>query len=91
MGSGGRAPRTPENFRKFQQSLNKIAKKRIILAYFSENFSKLCGKSLQVWTKNTICCEVLEKILKEFDENSIVKLNLYLIFDLLLRKKSLQK
>ena len=37
-GSGGGVPRTPENFLKFAKKfLNKIAKKCIILAYFSKN------------------------------------------------------
>ena len=50
------------------------------LSLFSKEFTKLCVKFLRVWTKNTIGWEILEKILKTFDENSIDKWNFYLFF-----------
>ena len=46
--------------------------------YFSQFYTKFykpCDNFSQVWTKNTNCWEICEKILKNLDENSLGKLN----------------
>ena len=52
-GTGGGAPRTPENFRKFAKKfLKKIAKIHYFSKFF-KRFNKPCVKFLRVWMKNT--------------------------------------
>ena len=54
MGSGGGAPRTPENFRKFAKKFSEEnCKKCTILAYFSKNLRNHALIIKRVWTKNT--------------------------------------
>ena len=77
-GSGGVAPLTPENFRKFAKKfLKKIAKRGVFSPILQRNFKTL-RKIFARLTKNTIDWGNFEKTLKFFDENSIEKLNFYL-------------
>ena len=59
VGSGGGAPRTPENFRKFSK---KFFRKSLKMHYFSIFFKK-SNKPMRsffaVWTKNTNCWDIL--------------------------------
>ena len=61
--------------------------KLLYFRLFCKEITKPCVKFSRVWTKNTICWENFEKILKLFDENSIEKLNLYLFFGEFVAKK----
>ena len=54
--------------------------KLLYFRLFCKEITKPCVKFSGVWTINTICWGNFEKTLKLFDENSIVKLNLYLFF-----------
>ena len=73
-GSRGGAPRTPENFRKFVKNSLRKLQKCSILAYFAKRFQnpalnfRAFGRKIQL----------VAKILKIFDENSISKLKFYL-------------
>ena len=60
-GSGGGAPRTPENFRKFAKNSRR---KLLYFRLFCKKISKPCGKFSRVWTKNTIVWEILRKFWK---------------------------
>ena len=53
--------------------------KLLYFRLFCKEITKPCVKFSRVWTKNTICWVNFEKILKLFDENSIEKLNFYLL------------
>ena len=63
-GSGGGAPRTPENFWKFAKYFLRKLQKCIILAYFSKKFNKPCVNFSRVRTKNTNCWEILRNFEK---------------------------
>ena len=63
-GSGGGAPRTPENFLKFGKNFLRKLQYMHNFSYLSTKFNELCVKFSHIWTKNTIVWETFEKILK---------------------------
>ena len=74
MGTGGRSPRTAENFRKFANKfLQKIAK----MLHF-RLFSKISREVFSRLDEKHNCLGNLEKALKVFDANSLDKLKFYL-------------
>ena len=79
-GFGGGPPLTQENFRKFAKNSWRKLQKMLYFRLFCKNILKPCVKFWRVWTKNTIVWGNFEKILKILDENSMEKLNFYLVF-----------
>ena len=75
----GRTTQFVGNFEKiFKNFPKKIAKMHYFSIFFNE-FNKPCVNLLQIWSKNANCVEILRK-LNIFDENSIEKLNFFIIF-----------
>ena len=64
-----------EILRKFSNIFLKEIAKRELFGIFFKRFNNPCVYFSRVWTKNANCCEILTK----FDENSIEKLNFFLI------------
>ena len=67
-GPGGGAPRTPENFRKFEKKFSEENCKNALFSIFFKRFNKPCVNFSRVWTKNTIGWGNFEKILKFFEK-----------------------
>ena len=63
-GSGGGAPRTPENFENFQTISQENCKKWIILGDFSKKLKNPCVKFSRFGRKTQLCGEFLRKFSK---------------------------
>ena len=79
-GSGGVAPGTPENFRKFAKIfIKKIAKNALFWPTFQRKFKKPSVKFSRVWAKNNLVGKFWEKF-DFFDNNSIENWLFYLFW-----------
>ena len=76
-------PPTTDNFRKFAKNSLRKLKKGSIFAYFAKKFQNPALNLRAFGRKNTIGCGRVEKI---FEENSIEKLNFYIVLGIFLLK-----
>ena len=86
-GSGGGAPRTPENFRKFSKNFFRKLFKMHYFSIFFKKVNKPCVNFSRVWTKNTNFWKILRNF-RNFSKNFLTKLQKIHYFCIFFKKIS---